>query len=151
MMIKKIWSNIPKTFQICTITAIILVVVVSLAACFIKNIIFGLHTGIAGIISVALLCVYVVYVAKLMADAKSAATDETSETLAVSIANRIQVASLIKLFLLAAILVVLIVAFKFDVIAVAIGVSAMYLPLLVVPHFVKSTDCETKPEGSEGV
>jgi hypothetical protein len=150
-MIKNLWLNVPKTLQVSTITALILAVIASIAACIFKNIFFGLQTGITGIISVALLCVYVVYVAKTMADAKSAMTPETSETLAVSVANRIQVASLVKLFILAGIIVTLVVAFKFDVIAVAIGVSAMYLPLLVVPFFVKSTDNGAESNRSEGV
>ncbi len=150
-MIKKIWSDIPRTLKVTSIAAIILAIVAAIVCCAVKNIDFGLQTGMTGIISVALLCAYVVYVAKVMAGAKSAMPPEGSETLAVSVANRIQVASLLKLFILAVILVVLVVAFRFDVIAVAIGVSAMYLPLLVVPFFVKPTESVTESEHSEGV
>ena len=150
-MIKKIWSDIPRTLQVTSIAAVILAIVSSAVACAVKNVDFGLQTGITGIISVALLCAYVVYVAKVMAGAKAAMPPDGSETLAVSVANRIQVASLVKLFILAGCLVLLVVAFKFDVIAVAIGVSAMYLPLLVVPFFVKPSENGAESEHSEGV
>ena len=120
------------------IAAVVFVFIASGIAVGLRGYDFGLQTAITGIISVALLCVYVVYVARVMADAKSAA-DGASEDVAVSVAHRIQIASLIRLFVVAVVCVLLIIVLKFDVWAVIAGVSAIYAPMLIVPNFVKPT------------
>ena len=77
-----------------------------------------------------------------MAGVKSAMKDGPNETAANAAVSRIMVMSLIRLFLLAAILIICVVVLHFSVYAAIIGVSGVYLPLLIVPHFVKSESDE---------
>ena len=51
---------------------------------------------------------------------------------------RIQIASLVKLFGIAAILILFVVGFHFNAWTAVIGVTATYLPTAVVPLFFKS-------------
>lgn len=138
MMRLKHWADIPKPFRISLIVSAILVLTVSIIAGIVKNIGFGIETAVTGFFSVALLGVYVVCVGWIMADVKSAMKDGPNETAANAAVSRIMVMSLIRLFILAAVLIICVAVLHFSVYAAIIGVSGVYLPLLIVPHFVKS-------------
>ena len=148
MMHLKHWADIPKPFRVSLIVSAILVLMVSIIAGIVKNFGFGVETAITGFFSVALLGVYVVCVGGIMADVRSAMTDGPNEAAANAAVSRIMVMSLIRLLILAAVLIICVAVLHFSVYAAIIGVSGVYLPLLIVPHFVKSdpdaADCEEK-------
>lgn len=139
---KRYWLDIPKVFRVNVICALILEVLASFVGGMLKNVAFGFETAIIGGFSVALLCVYVVWVGRMVVRTKamveSAATDEEKDSAASGQAMKIQVGSLLKLLVLSAFLVICIVVFKMDVIAALVGVSIVYVPQYVVPFFVKS-------------
>jgi hypothetical protein len=64
--------------------------------------------------------------------------DGPNEAAATAGVSRIMVLSLVRLFILAAVLVLCIVGLHFNVYAAIVGVSGVYLPLLIVPLLVKS-------------
>ena len=130
-------SQVPPVFKASAATSACLVTVAAMVAGYVKDCVFGLQTAIAGGFSVALLCAYVVWVSAVMARAKAHVQADKGGEYAASVGAKIQVASLVKLFVLASVLVILIVVFHFDVIAAIIGVSGIYLPLAIVPLFVK--------------
>lgn len=149
----KYWSEIPKVFRLSMICAICLEIVLSLGAGIVKNAWFGVQTAIMGGFSVALLCVYVVWVGRLMGHTKaqieSAETDKDKENVATGMANRIQIASLLKMFVLAGFIIFCVLVFRVDIIAAILGVSVIYVPLFVVPLFVKSEPAEAVTQDSQ--
>ncbi|MBR4984642.1 MAG: hypothetical protein IKY83_02740 [Proteobacteria bacterium] len=143
-------SKIPQPFFAILITASALLVVVSVASILIAGSRFGIETAITGAFSVALLYVYVVWYTRVMmrADAQIArATEEEAQEIAQQSAIRLQIGSLVRFFILSVFLIVSIVVFNFDAIADMIGVTVMFLPLSIVPLFVKSSSSD-QPESS---
>ncbi len=137
-MIKSLWHEIPKQLRASAMAAIILFVVVSIIAGFVKNPAFGVQTAIAGGFSVILFCGYVIWTGRVMLSTKNMMQDaEEKKEIASSALLRIQIGSLVKFLALSVVIVVLVVAFNFDVIATIIGVSVIYAPLAIVPLFVK--------------
>ena len=143
MLHLKNWTEIPKAFRVSLIVSLILVLVVAVFAGIIKDFRFGIQTAITGGFSVTLLGVYVICVGATMAGVKSAMADGPNEAAANAAVMRIMVMSLVRLFILAAVLIICVVFLHFSVYAAIIGVSGVYLPLLVVPHFVKSEPDES--------
>ena len=127
-----VWKAIPKIFRVSLFASLILVSVLSVVAGFVENPRFGVETAITGGFSVALLCVYVVCVGRVMVRVKDAMKDGPDETAATSAVSRILVLSFVKLILLAVVLILCVAVFKFDVIAAIIGVSGVYPPLIIV-------------------
>lgn len=96
---------------------------------------FAMDVAISSGISVALFFAYVLWIGRLIGRAKPQLdSDETGDT-ATRVATQIQVASVVKLFLYAGILILLILVFRFQPLAVIFGVSSMYLANIVVPLF----------------
>ena len=139
---KKRWLGIPKVFRISVICALVLEILASFVCGIIKDVGFGVQTAFIGGFSVALLCVYVVWVGSVVVRTKtmveSATTKEEKDSAASGQAMKIQLGSLLKLLVLSLFLVICIVVFKMDVIAAIVGVSIIYVPQYVVPLFVKS-------------
>ena len=146
---KSLWLQIPRTLRVSLIVSFFLLIASIIASGFVKNFTFGLQTGICGGFSVALLCAYVVWTSRVLASARTEmATSEKKEAVATSAATKLQLGSLVKFLVLSAILIVLVAVFKLSPVAAIIGVSDIYLPLAIVPLFVKSAPVqdEKKPE-----
>ena len=77
-----------------------------------------------------------------MAGLKTSMKDGPNEAAATAGVSRIMILSLVRLFLLAAVLVLCIVGLHFNVYAAIVGVSGVYLPLMIVPLLVKSEPAE---------
>lgn len=125
-----------------------LVCLSSLIGGFVKNPLFGVQTAIIGGFSVALLCAYVVWIGSVTAQVKSQGQGEDAKNAANAAVMKIQVASLVKLLLLSAFIVVAVVLFHFHVVAAIVGVVGIYAPLTIVPLFVKS-EAPGLPRGVE--
>lgn len=136
---QKFWSEIPKTFRITICVAVALVLVATLGSFAWKNAAFAAQVAITGGFSIALLAAYVIWVrgVRVTADRKIRESGQ-DEDVASAAVLRIQVASFLKLVVLAAFLIVLVAVFHFDVISSFIGVTVIYLPMIFVPLFVKS-------------
>ena len=143
----QIWKEIPKAFRVSLIVSAILVAVISVVAGFIKDPGFGTETAITGGFSVALLCVYVVCVGRIMARVKNAMADGPDESAASSAVSRILVLSFVKLILLAVGLIVFVAVFNFDVIAAILGVSGVYPPLILVSLILHTLSPEPDETG----
>lgn len=144
-----LWSKIPTVLKSILVASAIAVALLSAAASIAKTPVFGLQTLITGGFSVALLGVYVVWVSIAMAQAESEFQKNPDSDAASSANIKIQLASLLRLILLASILVLCILVFKFDVIAAILGVSGVYIPLFIVPFFYKSDKSNNKNSNSE--
>lgn len=139
---------IPKTFRVSVVAAVGLLACLSIVTFMTQSADFALQTSVVGIFSITLLCVYVVYISLMMRRMRCATPDMEPQKRATTIANRIQIASLIKMFILATVLIGLVVGLKFNAFASILGVSVIYLPLLIVPFFVKfstSDDPDSPP------
>ncbi|MBO5753097.1 MAG: hypothetical protein J6S69_05300 [Proteobacteria bacterium] len=152
-MLKKIWSEIPKMFRVQAIVAFCLLFGLSMGAGILKNAEFGGQTALMGGFSVALLCVYVVWVGRLMGRIKTqiekAETDKDKEELATGAANKIHIASFIKLLALSGFVVFCVLVFKADILAAILGLSVNYLALLIVSLFVKSEPADAVENDSQ--
>ena len=115
---------------------------------FVKNPLFGFQTAIIGGFSVALLCAYVVWIGGVTAQIKSREQGDDAQNAASAAVMKIQLASLVKLLLLSAFIVVAVVVFHFHVVAAFVGVAGIYAPLAIVPLFVKS-EAPGLPRGVE--
>ena len=82
-----------------------------------------------------------------MAGVREASKEGPNETAATSATSRIMVLSLLRLIAFAAVLIVCVVVFKFDVRAAIVGVTGVYLPLLILPRLFP----DGEGEASEGV
>ena len=139
----QLWEEIPKTFRVVVIVTIILLIPVSLAVGYWQNPLMGIQTAITGFFSVTLFGSYVVWSGRVMLSAKNMMQDSKDKAeIASNAAMRIQIGSMVKFLVLSAVLILLIVAFDFDVIAAIIGVSVIYVPIAVVPLFFKSEPAE---------
>lgn len=144
----KYWLQIPRVFRISVIVSCALVCLSAIVGGVIKNPIFGVQTAIIGGFSVALLCAYVVWIGGVTAQVKSQEQGEDAKNAASAAVVKIQVASLVKLLLLSAFIVVAVVLFHFHVVAAIVGVAGIYAPLAIVPLFVKS-EAPGLPRGVE--
>lgn len=158
-MIKALWHEIPKQLRASALTAVFLFVVVSIVASFVKNLTFGVQTAIAGGFSVILFCGYVIWTGRVMLSTKNMMQDaEEKKEIASNALLQIQIGSLVKFLALSVVIVVLVIAFDFDVIAAIIGVSVIYAPLAIVPMFVKpepapaeTDEVKSQPDASKVV
>ena len=134
---KKIWLQIPLVFRACILVSVgVLIVGAGIAGC-VKDAWFGVQTAVVGGFSVALLCAHVVWTSTLIERHKGELERDKTGDVATSIQMRIQIASLVKLFGIAAILILFVVGFHFNAWTAVIGVTATYLPIAVVPLFFK--------------
>ena len=147
MKFGEIWRNIPKGFRVALLASVGLVILASIVAGIIIGVRFGVESAITGGFSVALLCVYVVQYGRILAGVREASKDGPNEAAATTAASRLMVLSLVRLLLFAAALIVCVVVFKFDVRAAIVGVTGVYLPLLVLPRLFP----DGEGEASEGV
>ena len=145
-------TKIPQPFRAILITAMALLVVTSVVCFIVQGTNFGIETAVTGAFSVALLYVYVVWYTRVMmcADAQiKGAEEEKAQEIAQNSAVKLQIGSLVRFLILSAFLIISIVVFHFDVIAAMIGVTVMFLPLSIVPLFVKSSPSEPAHAGTE--
>lgn len=145
-------QNIPKVFKACFLTSFGIIVAAVIVSFFVKELYFATQVGISGGIGIALLAGYMLWIGRTVSGAKSQMESDKAGDVASGVATKIQIASLVRLFATAAILVVLIVAFKFEPVAIIVGISGLYIPYAVVPLLFKSSDADTpQPEGTNEV
>ena len=146
-MIISYWYKIPKTFRVCIIVSLILVIAVFGVVYALFDSTFAVQTANISIFSFALLCVYVVWASRVSMQVKMQAERKGDiKEAASNSALMLQIGSLVKTLILAAFLVFVIVVLKFSPIAALIGVSVIYIPLYTVPLFVKPVSEDENPD-----
>lgn len=149
---RKLIQEIPRTFKVCLIVSAILAVIAPITAGFVRDWAFAGQCATVGGFSVAILCLYVVWVAAVTMREKSRMCSqdrEIAEEAGCKVVRLIQIGSILRTFCLAIFLILCIVLFRIDGIAAIIGVSVTIVPMAVVPIFVKPEPDPQIPETSE--
>ncbi len=149
---QKLIKEIPRTFKACIITALILYIIVIIGCGLGQNWPFAGECALVGGFSIAILCAYVVWTASVIVREKShmlSDDKEIAEEAATRTGRKIQMASLLRTFILAIFLVICVAVFHINVIAAIIGVSITVVSMAVVPLFVKTEPATETPENSE--
>lgn len=123
--------------------SIVLCLAAVLASYFLVSPEFGRDTAIFGVISIAIMGGAVLSFSRVFERAKEMNVGNDGEEGAHFMVTRVLIISLLKLTFLALSFIALIVFFRLDARAGLIGVTVIYLPLLIVPLFFKPASKST--------
>lgn len=123
--------------------SIILYLLSVVASYFLAGPAFGRDTAIFGMISIAIMGSAVLLFSRIFERAKEMNKDEETEDAAQFMVTRVLIISLLKLTFLALSFIALVVFLRLDARAGLIGVTVIYLPLLIVPLFLNPASKKT--------
>lgn len=135
MNLKRCLHSVPRPLRGALVVSTALVAISAILAMILGNFRLGIETAITGGFSVALLCVYVVYYGNIMAGVEDAVKKNPKDDAPSAAVSKIMLLSFARLIVFAALLCVCVAVFDFSIYAAVIGVSAVYLPMLLAPLF----------------
>ena len=138
-----------RPFRLSLIVAAVITVIAFAIAFGAKNAAFAADLAISAVFSIAISAVYVVIDMRFLRSARALELAGQTEEGARQMVMRIIGASIAKNFILAAVVVALVVAFRFAPVAVIIGVTINYAAFLIVPLLARKNSGEQQEPAKE--
>lgn len=142
-------EHMVKVFRACVILSFCIVITAAVLSLLWKDAVFAMHAGVAGMLNVGFFAIYMGWIAHAIALSKRELEKAETGDAGTQIVSKIQVFALIKFFATAVLLITLVVGFRFQPLAVLIGIAGTYFPYIIVPLFIRPKDlARPDPSGS---